>query len=140
MIQWTLAMELRGSMLVYLILVITASFTPVYRCTIVIILLMYSVYLGDLMGEIPFYFGVLMAELSLFLSQETVATSPPIFSGRYSKNWPIMMAVFALLLSSYPTNHADLAAWSRFMTRLGARIFHPHCISPLHPSFTPIFF
>jgi hypothetical protein len=133
MIQWTLAIELRGSLLVYLILVITASFTPVHRCTIIAILLMYSVYLGDLMGEIPFYFGVLMAELSLFLSQETISTLPPLFTGRVSKNWPIIMAVFALLLCSYPTNHAELAAWSRFMTRLGASIFHRRCISSLTP-------
>jgi hypothetical protein len=126
--QWTLVIELRGSMLVYFTLVVTADFTPFCRNTVFFVLLLYFLYSGDLMAEIPFYIGALLADLSLVLQSESLCTSPPSSKFKYvRKYWPICLAIFALYLSSYPTNHAELAAWSRFMTRLGEQYFHPNC-------------
>ena len=136
MIQWTLAIELRGSMLVYLILVVTASFTPYYRCLVFVVLLAYSIYLGDLLGEIPFYTGALLADLAIILQKDSVSTRPRL-SGQYSwikGYWPIALALLALYISSYPTNNAHLAGWSRFLTDLGTTIFHPKCNYPLNYS------
>jgi peptidoglycan/LPS O-acetylase OafA/YrhL len=129
MIQWTLAIELRGSFLVYLALCVTAGFTPQARIAAFTFLTAYAIYGGDLLGEIPFFTGTLLADLALVLSSshDTVSTAEP-FLGRYHKYWPTSTAVFALIVASYPTNSPELAAWSRVMIRFGERVFHPDCM------------
>jgi hypothetical protein len=126
MIQWTLAVELRASFLVYLALTVTAEFTRYYRNLVLFFILAFCIYGGDLMGEIPFFTGALFADMSLHLNQNeqnSVSTSHSFVR----RNWPIILAVFALFLASYPTNNAHLAGWSQVMTHIGMHLFHPHC-------------
>jgi hypothetical protein len=127
MIQWTLAIELRGSFLVYLTLVVTGSFTPFYRRVVFMIILSYTIYLGDLLGENPFFFGALLADLSLSLQNKSVSASTSK-SSNFQNYWPVALAIFGLYISSYPTNNAHLAGWSRFLTDVAHIIFHPDCI------------
>lgn len=127
MIQWTLAIELRGSFLVYLALVVTASFTPAHRIAAFSFLIAYSIYGGDLLAEIPFFTGTLLADLALVL-QNDMTVSTTSMKNRFSKYWPEILGFVALFIASYPTNSPELAAWSRFMIRIGEKVLHPDCI------------
>ena len=142
-----MAIELRGSLLVYLWIVVTAAFTPYYRRAVFIGLICYSVYFGDLLGEIPFYVGTLLADLSLFLNSESYTSSPSWDLGpkmTMVKNyWSMTLFIFALAVGSFPAEHPELAAWSRFYMSVGYQIFHSRCnlisTPPLCPlrSFSP---
>lgn len=114
----------------YLVLIVTASFTPYWRCAILVILLCWSVYWGDLLAEIPFYTGALLADMSILLSKanNSISTATSRYE-RINKYWPMALGIFGLLVCSYPTNHAELAAWSRGMTHLGNMVLHPQCLS-----------
>ena len=127
MIQWTLAIELRGSFLVYLALVVTASFTPAHRVAAFTFLIAYSIYAGDLLAEIPFFTGTLLADLALVLQNDKMVSTTSM-KNRFSKYWPEILGFVALLIASYPTNSPELAAWSRFMIRIGEKVLHPDCI------------
>ena len=116
----------------YLVLIVTASFTPYWRRTVFIILLSWSVYWGDLLAEIPFYTGALLADMSIVLSKVRsipVSTTAPRFERLY-KHWAMALGIFGLFICSYPSNNADLAGWSRAMIRIGNLILHPQCSSP----------
>jgi hypothetical protein len=135
MIQWTLAIELRGSLLVYFTLVITAAFTAFFRRAVFGVLLAYSIYCGDLLGESPFYIGALLADLSIVLSSNKGPTAPVSQRrARWQKYWPIGLAILALYLSSYPTNNPQLAGWSRSLMSLGYAVLHPQCAFSLYIS------
>jgi hypothetical protein len=137
MIQWTLAIELRGSLMCYLVLIITASFTPYWRCVVFIVLLSWSVYWGDLLAEIPFYTGALLADMSIVLSKanSSVSTAPSRFAHlRQFSPLATSLGLLGLMICSYPTNNAEMAGWSRFMTRLGERILHSQCPRPFSVS------
>lgn len=127
MIQWTLAVELRASFLVYLTLVVTAEFTRFHRNLIFFCILAFCIYGGDLMGEIPFFTGALLADMSIHLNQQKPAQCPDSPRSLTQRYWPAALAFLSLLMASYPTNHAELAAWSRFMTAVGEQLFHPYC-------------
>jgi hypothetical protein len=113
----------------YLVLIVTASFTPYWRCAILIILLSWSVYWGDLLAEIPFYTGALLADMSILLSKanNSISTATPRFD-RINKYWPMSLGIFGLFLCSYPTNNAQMAGWSRVLIQIGHMIFNPECI------------
>jgi len=125
-----MAIELRGSMLVYLALVVTSAFTPFYRCAVFVFLTANSLWCGDILGEVPFYTGVLLADMSLLLNDEPLVS--PRWVGprlqRVQKYWPFILALFGLFLASYPPVDPDLSGWSRFLTRVGHRILHSDCI------------
>jgi hypothetical protein len=117
----------------YLVLIITANFTPYWRRAVLLFLMTWSIYWGDLLAEIPFYIGALLADMSIVLSQQgnPVSTSSSRFD-RWQKSWPLAIGFLGLFICSYPPNWAELSTWSHFMMRLAARIFHQHCI-PLYP-------
>jgi hypothetical protein len=124
-VQWTMAYEIRGSMLVYLVLTTTASFTPACRRAIFVTLIVYSLYYGDFLGDVPFYCGVLLADMSLVLSQrQRLSTSKQTTIDGWRRfqfvrhYWPIMLAIFGLFLSSYPPDSPYRAAWSDSIHRI----------------------
>lgn len=128
-IQWTLAIELRGSLLVYFWIGVTSAFTSRHRIGVFLILILYSIYFGDLLGEIPFYVGLLLANLSLAL-QNNKQTSSTIWVRRISilnQHWPIILFIFALTIGSFPAEKPKLAPWSRFFIQVGNHIFHSQC-------------
>lgn len=128
-IQWTMAIEVHGSMMVYLALIVTASFTPLYRRVVFVILISYAIYFGDLMGEIPFYVGTLLADLSLYLNSQRKNNAEPQVSRFFSVRncWPMAVAFFGLFLASYPPNSPELAGWSMFMYQVGTHILNSYC-------------
>jgi len=135
-IQWTMAYELRGSMMVYLTLLATSNFTPSWRVAAYIFLTGYSVWFGNLLGDIPFYSGVLLADLSLVIhSNPQTLTRAHRLLGLVRNGWPMVLAFVALFISSYPPEGGvELAAWSRFLIRWGYLFFPSHCIIPRYHS------
>jgi len=124
-------------MVIYLVLVITSSFTPFWRNTTIVLLLANSIWDGDILGEIPFYTGALLADISLLLSSsESSPTSSPRWNGLLPqfvrKYWAITLGLFGGFLASYPPDSPESAAWSRFLRRIGPSILNSSCIYPLH--------
>jgi len=122
-----MAIEVHGSMMVYLALIVTASFTSFYRRIVFLILISYAIYFGDLMGEIPFYTGTLLADLSLYLNSQRNA-EPHVARFLSIRNcWPMAVAFFGLFLASYPPNSPELAGWSMFMYQVGTHVLNSYC-------------
>lgn len=132
-----MAYELRGSLTVYIILVITSPFTPFWRNSTFLFLTAYSfVYDSDVLLNIPFYAGALLADLSLVVNANNFPTLR-LWSGelriarlqRFIINrWPIMLAIFAFFVGSCPPFNADRTAWSRFIVQLFAPLIRPGCM------------
>ena len=119
-------------MLIYLALIATAAFTPFYRAATLIILTAYFIYCGDLLAEIPFFTGALLADLSLLIKDDNFPLLPVNFAPRspsVKKYWPIVVGLFGLIIGSYPPNSPELSSWSIFLTQAGYMFFHPACIT-----------
>lgn len=128
-------------MVIYLTLFVTLNLTPFYRRSVFILLTLYSIYCDvDVLLNIPFYAGALLADLSLIVSNEngSLSSAIPFLSlGRrreliiaYLKShWPIFLAFFGLFVGSFPPDSFELAAWSRFIFFLGSPFLRSDCIS-----------
>jgi hypothetical protein len=131
-----MAYEIRGSMIVYLVLLVTAGFTARNRVASLFGLLTYSIYNNtDVLAEVPFYTGALLADLSLVLNEQTLSLpswniGPPCGSlyRTLRSHWPIIMFVVGLYIGSYPPNSPDLSVWSQQLYNLGLMIFPTSCI------------
>jgi len=129
-----MAYEVRGSMLVYLVLGVTASFTPSRRFLCLLGIVAYSIYAdSDVLSELPFYTGAILADISLVLSDENI-TSLPLFNTcnerRGNSRWAIVLAFVALYIGSYPPNSYEQATWSQQLNDLGQVIFPSSCTPP----------
>ena len=134
-IQWTLAIEYHGSMMLFLLLTITAPFSTYTRRLLFYVVIAYGIYNGDLLGEIPFFSGALLADLSLYLNSADASTAPAwgithSFPKVVRNYWPMALFIFALGIGSYPAVAPENAAWSRFLTTVGDAIFHGNCSRP----------
>ena len=123
--------------MICLALSVTASFTSFGRRTVILILIAYAVYFGDLLGQIPFYTGTLLADLALSLESEASSNEFRIPTPSVNRSWPIVLTIFALFLASYPPNSEEMAGWSQFLFQIGTHIFHPACTT-LFPPFSLI--
>lgn len=127
--------EVRGSLFVFLTLIITVTFSPFYRCIAFLLLIGYSMYCSDLLAEIPFYLGTLLADLSLIIGKNNLSTSPSFSLGRFravKEYWPITLALFALFLAGYPSDSPDNATWTHILS-LFADAYFPS--SRMHPQY-----
>lgn len=133
-IQWTMAVELHGSFIIYLALAVTSTFTPFYRIASFFALIAYSAYCDDdVLANVPFYIGAILADLSLVLSSNQSPPSGPWgkgLGGLLRKHWPIILAVFSLFIGSYPPDSPELSSWSRCLRDIGSRIFPEECCAP----------
>ncbi len=128
-----MAYEVRGSMLVYLVLGVTASFTPARRFLCLLGIAAYSIYAdSDVLSDLPFYTGAILADISLVLSDKNI-TILPLFNScnepRGDSRWAIVSALVALYIGSYPPNSYDKATWSQQLYDLGQVIFPSTCTS-----------
>ena len=135
-VQWTLAYELRGSFVVYLALVVTVGFTPFTRVMSFFAIIAYSIYCDvDTLLNLPFFSGVLLADLSLVLAGTDSSSSSSYkgFSGRLGRclNWRVALGLVGLFIGSYPPDAPELSAWARFITRVGEPFLRSDCIQPL---------
>jgi len=132
-----MAYEFRGSMVVYLTLLATSSFTPSWRRATIIFLTAYSICLGNLLGDVPFCSGMLLADLSIVITKRSNSHSGTINprSGLLSllkNSWAILLALVALVICSFPPEGGqDLATWSQFLDHCADLLFPPHCTNPI---------
>ena len=114
--------------MVYFMLVLTSSFTPIARFMTFIAFIAFSVYSGDFMCALHFYTGSILAYLTL-TSAHLIS---PSRSWKELKLWlPIAVAILALFFGSYPDDGTEgEAAWSRFLSRWGESTFPSDCIFP----------
>lgn len=133
-IQWTMAHELRGSMMIYLALTVTASFTPINRCLVLFGLIAYATWVDiDVLGLVPFYTGALLADMSIVLNSNCSAISSfgNLFcTGRLrliKTYWPIALSIVALYFASYPPSDHEFATWSENLHQFGLTIFPDSC-------------
>jgi len=128
-----MAYEVRGSMLVYLFLGVTAAFTPTRRFLALFALVAYSTYTDrDVLSDLPFYTGALLADLSLVLNDQQF-TGLPFFntctslSPTGNSRWAILFFFIALYIGSYPPNSYEYATWSQQLNDFGRIIFPSSC-------------
>jgi hypothetical protein len=120
--------EMRGSMLVYIALFTTMSFTPSWRMAAFGVLAAYFFISRDLLSGFTFFAGVLLADLSLILGKISLPPSPNL-SGqstvrrRFLGYWPIGLAIFALFIGGFPDRDTHRIAWSRYLASVGYWIF-----------------
>ena len=117
--QWTLSWEMRGSMLVFLVLTITADFKRSWRRVFFILTAFYYFKSGEFLGPFCFFAGAILAEVSLLQSKYAKSEmSYPITDPSeriyqmVCEYWPFALAILALLLASVPPENPTLAPYS----------------------------
>jgi peptidoglycan/LPS O-acetylase OafA/YrhL len=118
--QWTLTHEMRGSLLVFLLLTVTAPATPHWRRTILILTALYFYNSGEFIGPFCFFCGALLSDLSLVLrarSQQGLGTHrfDSERAGILHQHWPLALAFLAFFLGTMPPENQRYTAWSRIV-------------------------
>lgn len=116
---------MRGSMVVFLVLFVTAVCTSFWRRVILVCMTIYYYKSGEFITPFLFFAGTLLAEISLMqiaYAKERAAsgildTPEPSSSriARLRKRWPTALFIFALFLGTAPPENSHRAAWSRFV-------------------------
>jgi hypothetical protein len=110
---------MRGSMLVFLSLTATSSFTSLARTCLLLVITIYFYEANEVLSGFCFFAGVLLADLSLVLKNSE--SSHFISSVRSRKKWPVALTVISLFLASFPPENFDRAAYSRFVEKIFQR-------------------
>jgi hypothetical protein len=116
---------MRGSLLVFLVLSVTASHTKFCRRWILFLSALYYYNSGDFVSSFCFFAGALLADLSLTLRayapNPNISDAAPIHYSRlrFRKHilpyWPIALAMFALFLGTMPPESESYRPYSRFI-------------------------
>ncbi|KAF8860641.1 hypothetical protein BDZ45DRAFT_587984 [Acephala macrosclerotiorum] len=117
--QWTLLPLLKGSMLIYMMLVATAYCKPRYRMIIELALFVYYYISNDSAFGMQLFFGAFLSDLS---------QHPPHLAWCAARKWPArvlspILCLIGLLLASYPEDKAQWMTWSRVMGQTSVYIF-----------------
>jgi hypothetical protein len=120
--------EMRGSMLLYITLFTTMSFTPSWRLGAFGVLAAYFFISRDLLSGFTFFAGALLADLSLILVKISLPQSPNLngpsrVRRRFFGYWPIGLAILALFIGGFPDRDTHRMAWSRILGAVGYWIF-----------------
>ena len=122
--QWSLAWEMRGSMMVFLVLTVTAVCTSFWRRVILVCSTIYFFKSGEFIPPFLFFAGTLHAELSLLqiaYAKERAAKGildapePSSQTSRLRKHWPTALFILALFLGTSPPENSHRATWSRLL-------------------------
>jgi peptidoglycan/LPS O-acetylase OafA/YrhL len=130
-----MAYELRSSFMIYFLIVVTSSFTTFNRNLLIWFLFAYCWYVDvDVLIDLPFLTGALLADLSLSLAANNGRVPSVKINGplRHVRNhWAMILFIFSLLVASYPPSDYEMRPWSLFMHQVGQKIFPRDCIHPL---------
>ncbi|KAL3422804.1 acyltransferase [Phlyctema vagabunda] len=125
--QWTMLPLLRGSMIVYVMLFVTAYMKSRHRMMTMFGFFLYYYIGNDSIFGMQFFFGVFLSELSQTPSHKE-------FLSKHSKilSRAISPCVFTLGLyfASYPNDNPAWAPWSRSLSTFGSYIFPPGSDTP----------
>ena len=126
---------MRGSLLVFLVLGVTASHTKFCRRWILFLSALYYFNSGDFISSFCFFSGALLADLSLTLranasnsntSDAVPSHHPRLRFRRHISYWPIALAMFALFLGTMPPENENYRPYSRFIYTF----FETHIVPP----------
>jgi len=117
--QWTLLPLLKGSMMVYMMLIATAYCKPRYRMLVELGLFVYYYISNDSAFGMQFFFGAFLSDLS---------QHPAHIAWCQGRKWPSrflspILILIGLLLASYPEDKAQWMPWSRYMGQTSIYIF-----------------
>ncbi|KAH6682500.1 acyltransferas-like protein [Halenospora varia] len=117
--QWTLLPLLKGSMLVYMMLIATAYAKPRYRMMIELALFVYYYVSNDSAFGMQFFFGAFLSDLSQHEAH---------IAWCQARKWPSrflapVFIMFGLLLASYPEDRPEWMGWSTMMGKTSEYIF-----------------
>jgi hypothetical protein len=113
-----------GSMVIFLVLGVTASCKPFWRRIILLSLAFYYFKAGYFLCQFMFVAGALLAEISLVMNAtKTGGAKPPtpyiegqsLWKRWVLEYWPLTMAGTALFLASSPPENQTYAAYSRMI-------------------------
>jgi hypothetical protein len=123
--QWSLGWEMRGSMMVFLVLSITAVCTSFWRRVILVCTTLYFYKSGEFIPPFCFFSGTLLAEISLLQiahAKERAANgiletpeSPSRTTRLIRRHWTTALFILALYLGTAPPENTHRAAHSRFL-------------------------
>jgi len=111
--QWTLCWEMRGSMLLFIILVMSSHCTPFWRRIFLLGSACYAFRIGEFMSPFCFISGALLADLSLRLPPAEPNTPGFHLRGPISSHWPLLEAFLGLLMASVPPDNPTYKFHSR---------------------------
>jgi hypothetical protein len=120
--MWTLSWEMYGSMVVFLVLTVTASCKPIWRRIILVSLACYYFKAAYFLCQFMFISGALLAEVSLVMNATntggaklpTPYTQEATLLRRWTwEYWPLLTAGVGLFLGSMPPICQTYARWSR---------------------------
>jgi peptidoglycan/LPS O-acetylase OafA/YrhL len=117
--QWALIYLLLGSLMTILVLLMTVKMTPLWRTVTLVILALTSIdwshHIGDPWAGITCFSGIILADFSLSNLPTNLAAISPVLSPP--------LAIFALVLMSYPSSMPSVAPWSAFLEQFGTNHF-----------------
>lgn len=113
--QWALMFLFQGSMLVFMVLLVTVRTTPRFRFLAECILYAWSWSTGDFLVGTNVIAGMMLAEL-------TMCDMPPMEHPAL-KCLSFLSAFLGLFLMSFPNEFSGYAAWSRLLQHIGTSLF-----------------
>jgi peptidoglycan/LPS O-acetylase OafA/YrhL len=113
--QWALMFLLKGSLFVFMVLLITVRTTPRFRIFAELVLYVWSWSIGDFLVGTNVFAGMVLAELTM--------CDFPRVEIAIVKCIPFVSSAFGLLLMSFPNEYYDWAPWSRKLHELGSFVF-----------------
>jgi hypothetical protein len=126
--QWSLGWEMRGSMMVFLVLSVTAVCTSFWRRVILVCSTLYFYKSGEFIPPFLFFAGTLLAEISLLQiahAKDRAANGILDIPESHSRStrlvqryWPTALFIFALYLGTAPPENSHRAAHSRFLRKV----------------------
>ncbi|CCU77320.1 unnamed protein product [Blumeria hordei] len=117
--QWTLFPLLKGSMLVYVMIVASAYCKTRYRMIVEFSLFLFCYIAKDATFGMLFFFGAFLSDLSQHPSHNHWLANHRLLSCVLSP----LLIVFGMLLASYPEDKAEWAHWSEILRQMAAYIF-----------------
>ena len=113
--QWALPHLLRGSMLIFLLLLITISATPRFRIGALVGAYIYFWMVGDALVGINVTAGMILSQLN------SLSVRP--FRSPFMRAVAVAGAILGLYLMSFPSEFQDWKKWTRQLLILGWAIF-----------------
>jgi len=120
--MWTLSWEMYGSMIIFLVLGVTASCKAFWRRAVLVSLAWYFFKAGYFLCQFMFVSGALLAELSLVMNATKTGGAKPPTPWVEGENkwrrwlreyWPLGLTFLALILASCPPENQTYAPYSR---------------------------
>jgi peptidoglycan/LPS O-acetylase OafA/YrhL len=113
--QWALSHLLKGSMYIFLLLLITITATPRFRIYAILFAYGYAWISGDCLVGFNLAPGILLSELHI--------SGVGAVESRHKRIGMILVAIFGLYIMSFPTEFQDWKPWTRHLAYIGHFIF-----------------